>query len=412
VRADLVVVGGGPGGLAAAIRAKEEGVKKILLLERNEELGGILPQCIHTGFGLHYYGENLTGPEYISRFVKRFREFGIECKLNTMVLAIAPDKKVLASNSTEGLFEVRARAIILAMGCRERSRGALNIPGTRPAGVLTAGTAQRLMDIEGYVPGRRVVILGSGDVGLIVARRFVMEGARVEAVVEISPFPGGLDRNVVQCLEDFNIPLLLEHTVTSIHGKERVEGVTVAKVDVNGKPIKGSERTIDCDTLILSAGLIPENELSKTAALVLDPSTGGPVVDERGETSVRGIFACGNVVHVHDLVDHVSWAGELVGTYAARYLSNNLPPMRGRRVLIPGANVRYVVPQVISGLEPVALHIRVKRPMRDVEVGIGDLSVPRQVVKPSEVTVLDLSGERLNQLGDQGELMVNFRGRG
>jgi NADPH-dependent 2,4-dienoyl-CoA reductase/sulfur reductase-like enzyme len=411
VRADLVVVGGGPGGLAAAIRAKEEGVKKILLLERNEELGGILPQCIHTGFGLHYYGENLTGPEYISRFVKRFREFGIECKLNTMVLAIAPDKKVLASNSTEGLFEVRARAVILAMGCRERSRGALNIPGTRPAGVLTAGTAQRLMDIEGYVPGRRVVILGSGDVGLIVARRFVMEGARVEAVVEISPFPGGLDRNVVQCLEDFNIPLLLEHTVTSIHGKERVEGVTVAKVDVNGKPIKGSERTIDCDTLILSAGLIPENELSKTAALVLDPSTGGPVVDERGETSVRGIFACGNVVHVHDLVDHVSWAGELVGTYAARYLSNNLPPMRGRRVLIPGANVRYVVPQVISGLEPVALHIRVKKPMRDVEVGIGDLSVPRQVVKPSEVTVLDLSGERLKQLGDQEELMVNVRGR-
>ncbi|MEM2674088.1 MAG: FAD-dependent oxidoreductase [Candidatus Hadarchaeales archaeon] len=406
---DLLVIGGGAAGLAAAIKAREEGVERILVLERAEELGGILPQCIHTGFGLHYFGENLTGPEYISRFIEKLHQLGIEYKLNTMVLRLFPDKRVLAANSDDGLLEIHAGAVILAMGCRERTRGQLNIPGTRPAGIYTAGTAQRLMDIEGYLPGRRVVILGSGDVGLIVARRFAMEGAKVEAVVEISPFPGGSDRNVVQCLQDFDIPLLLEHTVTSIHGRDRVEGVTIAKVDQDGKPIPGTERTIECDTLILSVGLIPENELSREAGLSLDPATLGPVVDEHMETSVRGIFACGNVVHVHDLVDHVTWEGELAGAMAARYLSG-IPPIPKRIRLTPGNNVRYVVPQVISGEEPFVLQMRVKKPIRNAEVRIGKLSISKRVVKPSEVSTINIEGEALRELKAGREWVVSVEG--
>ncbi|MEM2282015.1 MAG: FAD-dependent oxidoreductase [Candidatus Hadarchaeales archaeon] len=406
---DLLVIGGGAAGLAAAIKAREEGVERILVLERAEELGGILPQCIHTGFGLHYFGENLTGPEYISRFIEKLHQLGIEYKLNTMVLRLFPDKRVLAANSDDGLLEIHAGAVILAMGCRERTRGQLNIPGTRPAGIYTAGTAQRLMDIEGYLPGRRVVILGSGDVGLIVARRFAMEGAKVEAVVEILPFPGGSDRNVVQCLQDFDIPLLLEHTVTSIHGRDRVEGVTIAKVDQDGKPIPGTERTIECDTLILSVGLIPENELSREAGLSLDPATLGPVVDEHMETSVRGIFACGNVVHVHDLVDHVTWEGELAGAMAARYLSG-IPPIPKRIRLTPGNNVRYVVPQVISGEEPFVLQMRVKKPIRNAEVRIGKLSISKRVVKPSEVSTINIEGEALRELKAGREWVVSVEG--
>ncbi|MEM4972932.1 MAG: FAD-dependent oxidoreductase [Candidatus Hadarchaeales archaeon] len=406
---DLLVIGGGAAGLAAAIKAREEGVERILVLERAEELGGILPQCIHTGFGLHYFGENLTGPEYISRFIEKLHQLGIEYKLNTMVLRLFPDKRVLAANSDDGLLEIHAGAVILAMGCRERTRGQLNIPGTRPAGIYTAGTAQRLMDIEGYLPGRRVVILGSGDVGLIVARRFAMEGAKVEAVVEISPFAGGSDRNVVQCLQDFDIPLLLEHTVTSIHGRDRVEGVTIAKVDQDGKPIPGTERTIECDTLILSVGLIPENELSREAGLSLDPATLGPVVDEHMETSVRGIFACGNVVHVHDLVDHVTWEGELAGAMAAKYLSG-IPPKPRRIRLTPGNNVRYVVPQVISGEEPFVLQMRVKKPIRNAEVRIGKLSISKRVVKPSEVSTINIEGEALRELKAGREWVVSVEG--
>jgi NADPH-dependent 2,4-dienoyl-CoA reductase/sulfur reductase-like enzyme len=411
IETDLVVIGGGAAGLAAAIKAKEKGIKRVLILERNEELGGILPQCIHTGFGLHYFEENLTGPEYISRFIEKTRELEIECKLDTMVLAMTADKRIWASNSIDGLVEIRAKAIILAMGCRERTRGALNLPGTRPAGVLTAGTVQRLMDLEGYMPGRRVVILGSGDVGLIVARRFVMEGARVEAVVEISPFPGGLNRNVVQCLEDFNIPLLLEHTITFIHGKDRVEGVTVAKVDATGKTVQGTERMIECDALILSVGLIPENEVSKTAGIILDPATKGPVVDERMETSIRGIFACGNVVHVHDLVDHVTRAGELAGSMAAEYILNKLPPMHKRIALVPGNNVRYVVPQVIGGENPVTLQIRANKPVYDVKVKIGPLSIPKRAVKPSEIVPIDLNAEMLEELKTKEEWVVSIEGR-
>lgn len=404
--ADVAIVGGGAAGLAAAIRAKETGAERVVILDRNEELGGILPQCIHTGFGLHYFKENLTGPEYISIFIKKIRDLQVECKLETMVLRINSEREVLAINRTEGLFKLRTKAIILAMGCRERTRGALGIPGSRPAGIFTAGTAQRLMDVEGYMPGKKVVILGSGDVGLIMARRFHMEGANVEAVVEIMPYPGGLDRNVVQCLEDFNIPLLLEHTVTFLHGADRVEAITIAKVNKN-KPIPETERIMKCDTLILSAGLIPENELSETAGILLDAATGGLVVDERMETSIRGIFACGNVVHVHDLVDYVTQAGELAGENATKYVSNELPPLRRKITLTAGDNVRYVVPQIISGKETANLYMRVKKPMRNVKVRIGNLIVPKRAVKPPEMVVIRLTKERLEKLWKKAKLVVN-----
>jgi NADPH-dependent 2,4-dienoyl-CoA reductase/sulfur reductase-like enzyme len=404
---DIAVIGGGAAGLAAAIKAKEKGIENVVILERNEELGGILPQCIHTGFGLRYFKENLTGPGYISRFIKKAEDLQIESKLDTMVLEITSDKKIIAVNSVDGLLELRAKAIVLAMGCRERTRGALGIAGTRPAGILTAGTAQRLMDIEGYMPGAKVVILGSGDVGLIMARRFVMEGAKVEAVVEILPYASGLSRNVVQCLEDFNIPLLLGHTVTSVHGIDRVEAVTVAKVDVNWRPIQETERTIECDTLILSVGLIPENELSQTPGVVLDPATGGPVVNEHMETSVEGIFGCGNVVHVYDLVDHVTQAGELAGESAARYVLNELPPLRKKIALKAGSNVKSVVPQIISGAEPVILHLRVKKPMRNVKVKMGNLSIPKRVVRPPEMVVINLTEKALEKLEKRDELEVS-----
>jgi len=405
---DVTVIGGGAAGLAAAIHAKETGAERLTVLDRNGELGGILPQCIHTGFGLHHFRENLTGPEYIARFIERVRSLKVECKLDTMVLRVTPEKEVVAVNSLDGLMTLKSRAIVLAMGCRERPRGALRIPGTRPAGIFTAGTAQRLMDVEGYMLGKRIVILGSGDVGLIMARRFAMEGAKVEAVVEIMPYPGGLSRNLVQCLEDFQIPLLLEHTVTFVHGADRVEAVTIAKVDEGGSPISGTERMIPCDTLILSVGLIPENELSEAAGIVLDPATGGPVVNERMETSIPGIFACGNVVHVHDLVDYVTEMGELAGESAANYTLGKLPPLAGKIVLKVGQNVRYVVPQVISGEEPVALFLRVRRPMRNVKVKIGNLTMPIRAVRPPETVVLRLTEKRLATLGKEKELTVNI----
>lgn len=407
---NVAVIGGGAAGLAAAFKAREEGVEGVLILERNEELGGILPQCIHTGFGLHYFRENLTGPEYISRFIKRARDLQIECKLETMVLKVTPNREVLTANSHEGLLKLRAKAIVLAMGCRERTRGALGIPGTRPAGVLTAGTAQRLMDVEGYMPGKRVVILGSGDVGLIMARRLAMEGAQVEAVVEMMPYPGGLDRNVVQCLEDFDIPLLLEHTITFVRGASRVDAVTVAKMDKSGKPISGTERSIKCDTLILSVGLIPENELSRGAGVQLDPATGGPLINEHKETSISGIFACGNTVHVHDLVDRVTQAGEMAGVSAARYVLNKLPPIRRKMFMKAGENVRYVVPQIISGKVPATLYLRVREPARNVKVRIGKgLSVPKRIVKPSELVVIELTAEKLGKLEKKEELVVGVK---
>jgi len=405
---EVAVIGGGAAGLAAAIRAKETGAEKVTILDRNSELGGILPQCIHTGFGLHHFRENLTGPEYIARFIERARSLKVECKLDTMVLRVTPEKEVVAVNSPDGLMTLKSRAIVLAMGCRERPRGALGIPGTRPAGIFTAGTAQRLMDVEGYLPGKRIVILGSGDVGLIMARRFAMEGAKVEAVVEILPYPGGLARNLVQCLEDFQIPLLLKHTVTFIHGAERVEAVTTARVDEGGSPISGTERMIRCDTLILSVGLIPENELSEAAGIVLDPATGGPVVNEHMETSIPGIFACGNVVHVHDLVDYVTETGELAGESAANYAMGKLPPLARKMVLKAGQNVRYVVPQIVSGEEPVALFLRVRKPLRNVKVKIRSLTMPIRVVRPPETVVLRLTEKRLGKLEKEKELTINI----
>lgn len=344
---DLVIVGGGPAGLAAAIAAKDNGIDSILIIERDRELGGILNQCIHNGFGLHTFKEELTGPEYASRFIAQVEERGIEYKLNTMVMDISNDKVVTAMNSTDGMFTIEAKAVVLAMGCRERSRGALNIPGYRPAGIFSAGTAQRLVNIEGYMPGRRVVILGSGDIGLIMARRMTLEGAKVLAVAELMPYSGGLKRNIVQCLNDFDIPLYLSHTVVDIQGKERVEGITIAEVGPDRKPIPGTEIHYNCDTLLLSCGLLPENELSKTAGVALSPITSGPIVNDSLETNIPGVFACGNVLHVHDLVDFVSQEAANAGKNAAKYIKDGETTSAKQIEILPVDGVRYTVPKYI-----------------------------------------------------------------
>lgn len=352
---DLVIVGGGPAGLAAAVAARDHGIENILILERDKELGGILNQCIHNGFGLHTFKEELTGPEYASRFITQVMERGIEYKLNTMVMNISSDdstgKQVTAMNRNDGMFTLSAKTIILAMGCRERSRGALNIPGYRPAGIYSAGTAQRLVNMEGYMPGREVVILGSGDIGLIMARRMTLEGAKVKVVAELMPYSGGLKRNIVQCLDDFNIPLKLSHTVIDIEGKERVEAVTIAKVGPDRKPIQGTEERYTCDTLLLSCGLIPENELSKNAGVTIDPVTSGPVVSDSLETNIPGIFACGNVLHVHDLVDYVSQEASSAGKNAALYIQNGSVRDSKTVEILPVDGIRYTVPKFIRPLE-------------------------------------------------------------
>lgn len=322
MKAELVVIGGGPAGMAAALAAEEKGIKDILILERDKELGGILNQCIHNGFGLHTFKEELTGPEYANRYVEKVKASCVKYLLNTMVVDVQGGKNcvVTAMNKEQGMFQIECKAVVLAMGCRERSRGAMNIPGYRPAGVFSAGTAQRYVNIEGRLPGKSVVVLGSGDIGLIMARRMTLQGAKVKLVAEIMPYSGGLRRNIAQCLDDYDIPLMLSHTVTEIHGADRIEGVTISKVDENLKPVPGSEQYVECDTLLLSCGLIPENELSIQAGVQMDSMTQGPVVNVKLETTVEGVFACGNVLHVHDLVDHVSEEAVHAGEYAAEHI--------------------------------------------------------------------------------------------
>lgn len=402
---DIVIVGGGPAGMAAAVAAKKQGIDRILILERDRELGGILNQCIHNGFGLHTFQEELTGPEYADRFIGQVKSYNIEYKLNTMVMDVSRDKKVTAMNREEGMFEIQAKAIIFAMGCRERSRGALNIPGYRPAGIYSAGTAQRLVNMEGFLPGREVVILGSGDIGLIMARRMTLEGAKVKVVAELMPYSGGLKRNIVQCLDDYGIPLKLSHTVVDIKGKERVEGVTLAEVDENRRPIKGTEEFYSCDTLLLSVGLIPENEISGSMGVELNPITSGPKVNERLETSIEGVFACGNVLHVHDLVDFVSEEAAAAGKNAAMYVQEGESASeQGRKIkLRPLEGVRYTVPETINPMrmdEKLTVRFRVGNVYRNYYISVyfdeeRVLHRKRQIVSPGEMEEIKLSKEEL-----------------
>ena len=401
---DIVIIGGGPAGLASAISAYDNGVKNILILEREECLGGILNQCIHNGFGLTRFKESMTGPEYADRFIKEVEKRNIEVKLSTTVLSVSSDKTVTAINSNGGVFSVSAKAIILAMGCRERSRGALNSAGSRPAGIYSAGTAQKYVNVKGYLPGKDVVILGSGDIGLIMARRMTLEGAKVHAVCEIMPYSSGLKRNIVQCLNDFDIPLYLSHTITRIDGKDRVKGVEISRVDENRKPILGTEIYIPCDTVLFSVGLIPENELSKNAGVELSPKTKGAIVYQNRETSISGIFACGNVLQVHDLVDFVSEESEIAGKSASNFVLNG-ESEKDTVLVKEGKGISYVLPQKIdkNEVENFRLYFRVNGVYKNCKIVVkgGEKvisSVNKNILVPGEMEKLLIKGETLKEL--------------
>ncbi len=405
MKADVVIIGGGPAGMAAAVAAYDSGITDVLILEREGSLGGILKQCIHNGFGLHRFGEELTGPEYAARYKVEVQKRNIPCMLNTMVVGISEGRVVSAMNRELGIFEISAGAVILAMGCRERPKGALNIAGTRPSGIYTAGTAQKYVNMKGYMPGREVVILGSGDIGLIMARRMTLEGATVRAVLELMPYSGGLARNIEQCLNDFGIPLKLSHTVVEVHGKERLEGVTVAAVDERRRPIKETYEYIPCDTLLLSCGLIPENELTKSAGIRLDGVTGGAVVDENRQTEIPGIFACGNVLHVHDLVDYVSEEAVIAGKAAAEFVRCGTRSEVGVRLRTDG-RVRYTVPQIITAAQDTKVYFRVSDVFRDkrVVVRLGDKVVydkKKPKLAPGEMEVLTLGAQIIRDADGQ-----------
>ena len=402
---DIIIIGAGPAGLAAAIAAKEAGVEDVLVIERDSVPGGILNQCIHNGFGLHTFREELTGPEYAARFLRRAEELGVAIRLSTMVLSLTNERVLTVTSRERGVEQLRGRAVILAMGCRERPRGALNIPGYRPAGIYSAGTAQRLVNLEGFMPGREVVILGSGDIGLIMARRMTLEGAHVKCVAELLPYSGGLKRNIVQCLHDYDIPLLLSHTVVDIHGRERLEGVTLAEVGPDRKPVPGSEKYIPCDTLLLSVGLLPENELSEGAEVMLDRVTGGPAVNESLETNVPGIFACGNVLHVHDLVDYVSEEAARAGRAAAKFVRGGTPKSTRVVTLTGRDGVRYTVPQTVRPAamgESVVVRFRVANPYYGKYLSCyvdGERISHRkkQIMAPGEMESFTLTREALGE---------------